>query len=118
MSSGHPNGSMASHPYYPPDLVLPGFMPNDIPVPILITSFAGAAGLVVWITSVLARTIRPGLGKTDLLTAMWFMLCGCIHLFFEGSSNLLFFHSLSTSPTARRPPLPAWPRLAFNSIRA
>jgi len=84
MSSAHPNDSMARHPYYPPDLVLPGFMPNEIAVPILITSFAGAAGLVFWITSVLARTVRPSISRTDLLTAMWFMLCGCIHLFFEG----------------------------------
>ncbi len=119
MTSGHPNGSMASHPYYPPDLVLPGFMPNEIPVPILIASFAGASGLVVWITSVLARTIRPRIDKTDLLTAMWFMLCGCIHLFFEGWSNLLFFRSSSKTPTACRTPLPApWLRLASNPIRA
>ncbi|KAK4034865.1 Emopamil-binding protein [Parachaetomium inaequale] len=79
-----PNASMAGHPYYPPDLVLPGFMPNKTAVPILLMSFAGAAGFVFWTTSVLARTVQPGISKGKLLTAMWFMLCGCIHLFFEG----------------------------------
>jgi cholestenol delta-isomerase len=77
---------MAGHPYYPPDLVLPGFMPNKTTVPILITSFAGAVGFVFWITSVLARTVQPGISRGKLLTAMWFMLCGSIHLFFEGMS--------------------------------
>ncbi|KAL2179646.1 Emopamil-binding protein [Thermothelomyces heterothallicus CBS 202.75] len=84
MSTSYPNDSMASHPYYPPDLVLPGFVPNEIHVPVLLASFAGAASLVIWVTSVLARTIRPGISRADLFTAMWFMLCGCIHLFFEG----------------------------------
>jgi cholestenol delta-isomerase len=80
---------MAGHPYYPPDLVLPGFMPNEITVPILLMSFAGAAGFVFWVTSVLARTVQPGISKGKLLTAMWFMLCGCIHLFFEGISAVI-----------------------------
>ncbi|KAL2194197.1 Emopamil-binding protein [Corynascus similis CBS 632.67] len=84
MSATYTNDSMANHPYYPPGLALPGFVPNDISVPVLLTSFAGAAGFVVWVTSVLARTIQPRISKANLLTTMWFMLCGCIHFFFEG----------------------------------
>lgn len=88
---------MADHPYYPPDVVLPGFVPNDISVPVLLTTFASASTLVIWVTSILARTIRPGISKADLFTTIWFMLCGCIHLFFEGlliSDSNAFFSPL------------------------
>jgi cholestenol delta-isomerase len=85
MTMGSPalNGSL-SHPYYPSDIHLPRYVPNDIPTPMLITYFAIAAGFVLWFTSVLARTIRPSISSGDRLAAMWFMLCGCIHFFFEG----------------------------------
>jgi cholestenol delta-isomerase len=83
----YPNASTAGHPYYPPDLVLPGFMPNEIAVPILITFFAGAVGFIFLTTSIIARAVQPGISNGKLLTAMWFMLCGCIHLFFEGMST-------------------------------
>ncbi|RDW60592.1 hypothetical protein BP6252_11975 [Coleophoma cylindrospora] len=76
--------SMKEHPYYPPGLLLPAFISNDIPVPILVTSFAIATLFIFWFTSILARSVRPRIGNGQKWTAIWFMLCGCIHLFFEG----------------------------------
>jgi cholestenol delta-isomerase len=84
VSDSYPEASMASHPYYPRDLELPGFMPNPTVVPVLLAFFAAGVGFVFSATVILARTVQPGLSKGKLYTAMWFMLCGCIHLFFEG----------------------------------
>ncbi|KAI1085079.1 Emopamil-binding protein [Whalleya microplaca] len=72
------------HPYNPPNIVLEGYVPNSIQVHVLIASFATAALTVFVLTSVLARRVRPDISNGDLWIAMWFMLCGCIHLFFEG----------------------------------
>ncbi|KAK6063568.1 emopamil binding protein [Seiridium cupressi] len=72
------------HPYYPLGLVLPGYVPNDISVPTLISSFAAASIYVFLLTAFVARRVRPSITNGELLTAMWFMLCGYIHLFFEG----------------------------------
>ncbi|KAK4238408.1 Emopamil-binding protein [Achaetomium macrosporum] len=82
--SSYPEASMAGHPYNPPDLALPGYVPNKTAVPVLLACFAAGVGFVFSTTSALARTVQPGISRGKLLTAMWFMLCGCIHLFFEG----------------------------------
>jgi cholestenol delta-isomerase len=83
-ASSFPQASMAGHPYNPPGLALPGYMPNQTSVPILLMCFAVGVAFVCSTTSALARTVHPGIGRGKLLTAMWFILCGCIHLFFEG----------------------------------
>ncbi|KAI1846604.1 hypothetical protein JX266_007177 [Neoarthrinium moseri] len=72
------------HPYYPPTIDLPAYAPNEIAVPYLISSFAGASVFVFALTTSLARHVRPSISNGELWTARWFMLCGCIHLFFEG----------------------------------
>lgn len=77
-------GSMDPHPYYPPNLALLDFISNDIPVSFLIFAFASASVAVLWCTSVLARVVRPSISNSQRWMAMWFMLCGCIHFFFEG----------------------------------
>ncbi|KAK3290417.1 Emopamil-binding protein [Chaetomium fimeti] len=84
VSDNYSDTSMANHPYYPLDLELPGFVPSPTAVPILLAFFAAGVAFVFSATVILARTVQPGLSKGKLYTAMWFMLCGCIHLFFEG----------------------------------
>jgi cholestenol delta-isomerase len=84
VADSYPEASMASHPYFPPDLELPGYMANPTSVPILLALFTAGVGFAFSATVVLARTVQPGISKGKLYTAMWFMLCGCIHLFFEG----------------------------------
>ncbi|KAH6631222.1 Emopamil binding protein-domain-containing protein [Chaetomium tenue] len=84
VADSYPEASMASHPYFPPDLELPGYMANPTSVPILLALFAAGVGFVFSATIILARVVQPNLSKGKLYTVMWFMLCGCIHLFFEG----------------------------------
>ena len=76
--------SALPHPYFPQTLALPTYAANELSLSILLSSFAVAATTVLWFASIFARTIRPKLSKIDLWTTQWFMLCGFIHLFFEG----------------------------------
>ncbi|KAM3086154.1 hypothetical protein ACMFMF_000110 [Clarireedia jacksonii] len=104
-SASHPfSDDQQQHPYYPPHLELPNYVPNDISVPILISSFAASSVLVFATTTLLARRMRPTISKNELLTTCWFALCGCIHFFFEGKTYLLTllptYHLPSIAPTS------------------
>lgn len=50
----------------------------------LLGVFFGACTLLFSTTYVLAKRIQPTLSKGELLTIMWFVLSGAIHIFFEG----------------------------------
>lgn len=75
------------HPYYPLGANLPGYVPNTLSMPALISRFALACGIVFVTTSVVAKQIRPKITKRQLATTTWFVLCGCIHFFFEGTTS-------------------------------
>lgn len=74
----------ALHPYLPLDSVIPGYAPNEWSVPALLGVFFGACTALFTATYFLAKSIQPRLTKPELLTIMWFVLSGAIHLFFEG----------------------------------
>lgn len=64
-----------SHPYYPPDLELPNFVPSTRPLYDILPRFA----------VLLVVAIIP---FRKSLAASWFGLCGALHLVFEGNSLL------------------------------
>ena len=72
------------HPYYPIDCEIPDYASNSWSVPALLSVFFGACTALFSTTYFLAHTINPRLRNRDLLAIMWFVLSGCIHLFFEG----------------------------------
>ncbi|KAF2720660.1 Emopamil-binding protein [Polychaeton citri CBS 116435] len=72
------------HPYYPLDLDLPLYEPNDRSMPELLSVFFGASAYLFSTTYFLAKWRQPTLTKTELFTVMWFALSGAIHIFFEG----------------------------------
>ncbi|KAF1809533.1 3-beta-hydroxysteroid-Delta(8),Delta(7)-isomerase [Eremomyces bilateralis CBS 781.70] len=72
------------HPYYPPDITLRGYIPNSYDVPTLLQLFSLACGSVLLTAIVLAKCSIKSLRTGQLAAIMWFTLCGCIHLFFEG----------------------------------
>lgn len=76
---------VAAHPYYPLDAqIAAGYVANHWNTFELVSMFAaGCAGIFV-LTYVTIKSVRPNVGKGDLVTMLWFVLCGCIHLFFEG----------------------------------
>lgn len=74
----------ALHPFYPLGAALPSYVPNTIPGPILVAYFAAGTVAIFSTTYALISRVRPGLSAKETWAALWFTLCGCIHLFFEG----------------------------------
>ncbi|KAF2231394.1 Emopamil-binding protein [Viridothelium virens] len=78
------NLSDAIHPYYPLEADISGFLKNEWSTPALLATFATACTAVFSITYATLRFFRPRLPQSELLTILWFVLCGSIHIFFEG----------------------------------
>ncbi|KAF2204003.1 EBDP4, emopamil-binding protein [Delitschia confertaspora ATCC 74209] len=73
-----------SHPYYPLDANIFGYEPNERSTLELVSQFGSGCVLILSITYFVTKRVRPHIPVSDLLTTMWFVLCGCMHLFFEG----------------------------------
>jgi len=76
---------MKQHPYYPTDLQLPNYVPNDKSIVEILGVFFGFIGCSV----VLLWLIISGLPhmKNNLMLKLkvcWFFVCGLIHLVLEG----------------------------------
>jgi cholestenol Delta-isomerase len=82
--------SLPAHPYYPLDATIDSYAANEWSVPALLSVFFGACTLLFTGTYFLAKRItaslKPPVTLTtgELLTIMWFVLSGSIHIFFEG----------------------------------
>jgi cholestenol Delta-isomerase len=72
------------HPYYPTEIEIVGYIANTMTVPMLLASFAGGCTVIFGITYLIVKRVRPSISNADLATILWFVLCGCIHTFFEG----------------------------------
>jgi cholestenol delta-isomerase len=72
------------HPYYPVNAQVVGYLANKWNTLELVSMFAAGCAAIFSVTFVLVKRIRPTLSNGDLATIMWFVLCGCIHSFFEG----------------------------------
>lgn len=76
--------AQAVHPYYPLDVTIDGWAANEWGVPALLTVFFGACAVLFTATYFVAKRINSHLSKGELITIMWFVLSGAIHLLFEG----------------------------------
>ncbi|THY68812.1 Emopamil-binding protein [Aureobasidium pullulans] len=77
-------GYEAAHPYYPSDATIVGYSANESTVLSLLGSFVAGCIAIFGLTYLAVKKVNPRLPTSELLTVMWFVLCGCIHLFFEG----------------------------------
>lgn len=76
--------NVIKHPYYPLDLELPHYVPNENDVFLVPISFFGLVvglALVVWVYSG-KQTWRFSLG--DRMKVCWFTMCAVIHTILEG----------------------------------
>ncbi|KAF9914994.1 hypothetical protein BX616_007150 [Lobosporangium transversale] len=75
-----------AHPYYPRDLLLNHYVANTNTMQetlvILFSGFGAIAVLALAISYQYRNSTLKGLGNQ--LTFLWFVMCGFIHLFFEG----------------------------------
>jgi cholestenol delta-isomerase len=72
------------HPYFPVEAQITGYLANKWNTVELLTMFVAGVSAIFGITYVLVKRIRPTLSTGDLTTILWFVICGCIHSFFEG----------------------------------
>ena len=72
------------HPYYPLDANIAGYVANESTVLSLLGSFVAGCAAIFGLTYLAVKRVNPRLPTTELITVMWFVLCGCIHFFFEG----------------------------------
>lgn len=73
-----------TNPYYPIGSYIPGYTANEWSVPALLGVFFGVCLVLFTSTYVVARRVQPDLSKHELITIMWFVLSGSIHIIFEG----------------------------------
>ncbi|KAF2143541.1 uncharacterized protein K452DRAFT_267682 [Aplosporella prunicola CBS 121167] len=78
------NASSPLHPYYPLGVVIPSYVTNSLSTPALLAIFATGCAAILLPTYLLIQTKRPGVSNTETAIALWFILCGFIHFFFEG----------------------------------
>ena len=79
--------NMTSHPYYPAGVAIPGYVANSLSTPVLLVSFFTGIAAILTTTYLLVTRIRPSISRPDIIAALWFGMCACIHLFFEGMSE-------------------------------
>lgn len=103
----------ALHPYYPHDAIIANYAANEWNVLALLGIFFSACGILFTSTYYVVRGIQPTLSRGELLTVMWFVLSGCIHIFFEGYYAANFMH-LGASQTLIGQ---LWKEYAFSDSR-
>lgn len=72
------------HPFWPLNAALPQYAANTLSSRALVASFVVGASAILGVTLSLIQQSRRKLSKTEIFMTLWFALCGCIHLFFEG----------------------------------
>ncbi|RYP73981.1 hypothetical protein DL771_003292 [Monosporascus sp. 5C6A] len=78
----------SAHPYYPLGVAIPDYVANTLSTPTIIAIFATACFCALLPAFFLIRRARPNISSSELATALWFVLCGCIHLVLEGNFAL------------------------------
>lgn len=64
-----------SHPYYPLDAAIEGYVPNTTPILDLLISAGGACLILLSTTFALISYVRPTLRMADRIAILWFVLC-------------------------------------------
>lgn len=72
------------HPYYPIEVEIVGYLANKWGTLELLAMFASGLAVIFSFTYAMVKRLRPNASTGDLTTIMWFVMCGCIHSFFEG----------------------------------
>ncbi|KAI5288650.1 hypothetical protein KEM54_005037 [Ascosphaera aggregata] len=73
-----------SHPYYPVDVKLVGYIPNDHGVLELVSMFGAGCAATLGITICFIQLVAPKIKVADKICVLWFVLTASIHLWFEG----------------------------------
>jgi cholestenol delta-isomerase len=64
-----------SHPYFPQDSAISGYVPNNAPLLAITGAFGGIIAVFLLGCISLARWYNPALKKAEQLAIGWFVLC-------------------------------------------
>jgi cholestenol delta-isomerase len=102
-----------SHPYYPIGAHIAGYVANQSSVSALLGAFFGACVILFSSASFIVTRIQPTLSRIELLTIMWFLLSGSIHIIFEG-----YYVANATTLASKQTVLgQMWKEYAFSDSR-
>lgn len=73
-----------NHSYYPPGVVIAGYVPNTLSTLQILAIFTTTLTSILVPCYFLIRRVRPAISTADMAAALWFVLCGVIHLGLEG----------------------------------
>ncbi|EGX89335.1 3-beta-hydroxysteroid-Delta(8),Delta(7)-isomerase [Cordyceps militaris CM01] len=74
----------ANHSYYPPNVAIDGYVANTLSTVQILAIFTTTLASILVPCFCLIRRARPSIPTADMATALWFVLCGVIHLGLEG----------------------------------
>lgn len=89
-NSSHP--TMGVHPYYPLEAEIVGYLANQWSTVKLLAVFGSGVAAIFSCTYAMVKRTRPTASRADYAAILWFVLCGCIHSFFEGYFAYNFRH--------------------------
>ncbi|EJP65814.1 3-beta-hydroxysteroid-Delta(8), Delta(7)-isomerase [Beauveria bassiana ARSEF 2860] len=75
---------VVNYSYYPPNVVIDGYVANTLSTTQILAIFTSTLASVLVPCFLLIRRVRPSIPTSELATALWFVLCGVIHLGLEG----------------------------------
>ena len=64
-----------THPYYPVEIEIAGYLANDYTVPQLLAVFGAGCAVILAFTHYVAKARNPSLPKGEIVRIMWFVLC-------------------------------------------
>lgn len=101
------------HPYYPLGVAIPGYVAKVLTTQAILAIFTTTCLGILIPTCLYIRHARRDLPSGEVLTALWFVLCGFIHLGLEG------YFALNAHSIASRSAIPAqlWKEYAFSDSR-
>ncbi|ROT40454.1 3-beta-hydroxysteroid-Delta(8),Delta(7)-isomerase [Sodiomyces alkalinus F11] len=76
--------AIPSHPYYPLGVDLPDYVPNTLDTLSILAIFSTTLAAVLLPVLIFIRRYNPKLSASEIAIALWFVLCGVIHLGLEG----------------------------------
>ncbi|CAG8972280.1 hypothetical protein HYALB_00001678 [Hymenoscyphus albidus] len=84
LNASVPSIMITDHLYYPLQVPIANYLANEWSMQVLLALFSAICAAVLTGTLITVNYVHPGLPGREKAAIWWFVLSGCIHLFFEG----------------------------------
>lgn len=62
------------HPYYPEGVAIPSYVPNEVPVPVLLAALGGMLAFALLGAVAVALRVNPKLSRVNIVRLCWFVM--------------------------------------------